>query len=87
MRTRSLVIGLLLPDLAAAVARAQAPVADASPRRAATATSGQQPPAASRPAEQESPRLYRGRVVSASKVEQQIVNAPGNRLGHHLGCD
>ena len=75
MTPRSLLIGLLLA-LAPAVARAQAPVATPPPA-GQQPSAGQQPPAEQPPAEQEQPPVYtEAVVVSASKVEQQIVNAP-----------
>ncbi len=75
MTSRSLLIGLLLA-LAPAVARAQAPVATPPPA-GQQPSAGQQPPAEQPPAEQEQPPVYtEAVVVSASKVEQQIVNAP-----------
>ena len=75
MTPRSLLIGLLLA-LAPAVARAQAPVATPPPA-GQPPSAAQQPPAEQPPAEQEQPPVYtEAVVVSASKVEQQIVNAP-----------
>jgi iron complex outermembrane receptor protein len=72
MKPRFLAIGLLLLGLGSGVSAAQSAAAS-------QASAQQQPPAPppQPPAEEEQPPVYtEAVVVSASKVEQQIVNAP-----------
>jgi outer membrane receptor protein involved in Fe transport len=69
MKRRSLVIGLLLLGLGTG---ASAHASDSGQQ-----PTGQPPPAQQPPTEQEEPPVYtEAVVVTASKVEQQIVNAP-----------
>jgi outer membrane receptor protein involved in Fe transport len=81
MSVRSLVVGLLLIGLGAGVSAAQGSGSSASQQSTGQQPAGQQPPA--QPPEQQPPQepaeppVYtEAVVVTASKVEQQIVNAP-----------
>jgi len=72
MRTRSLVIGLLLLAIGSGAAAQGA--AGQQPASGQSTSGQQQPPPAEPP--QEPPVYTEAVIVSASKVEQQIVNAP-----------